>query len=172
MIKEKEEEGARPSKINGSINKARCCARAGVPAHTWATGVCVCACVPVWVRASGKGRVAAAAVVGGLPRKAQAVLRAHGRHVEIREHNLNLFADVRRVWSTLWGVLLLNTSCLLQSAWSRLHYWYNQVGWGGGLRGPGSDGERAHSLSRSPECVWRESASCWELRGKLGQIWN
>lgn len=84
MIKEKEEEGARPSKINGSINKACCCACAGVPALTWVTGVHVLAFARVWVRAGGGGEVVV--VVGGLLHKAESNPTSARPHVEIREH--------------------------------------------------------------------------------------
>lgn len=155
MIKEKEEEGVRPSKINGSINKACCCARAGVPALTWVTGVRALACARGCVPVARVGRRWEGGGSSTKPKQSSECTAARGN----QKAQPNLFGDVCRVWSTLLGLLLLNTSCLLQSVWSCLHYWYNK---GGGLRGPGSDGARAHSLPLplSPECVWRDSASC------------
>lgn len=165
MIKEKEEEGARPSKINGSINKACCCACAGVPALTWVTGVHVLSCTRVWVRAGGGGEVVVV-VVGGSSTKPKAILRVHGRTWK-SESTPNLFGDVCGVWSTLLGLLLLNTSCLLQSVWSCLHYWYNKGGaWG-------AQAQMVHGLTLSlPSASGERVCFLRELRGKLGQIWN
>lgn len=176
MIKEKEEDGARPSKINGSINKACCCARAGVPALTWVTGVHGFT-VRAWVRASGKSSVV---VMGGgwcgwewgregWGGHSSTKLKQSSKCTAARGNQkaqANLFGDVRRVWSTLLGLLLLNTSCLLQSVWSCLHYWYNK----GGPEGPGlrwCTGPLSLSWVRLQRVCF-----LWELRGKLGQIWN
>lgn len=155
MIKEKEEEEARPSKINGSINKACCwaCGRASPHLSHWCARAR--ACVGGYVHAWGGGVGMCGGVgEGGAPRQSRSdsskCTAARGN----QSAHLNLFRDVCGVWSTLLGLLLLNTSCLLQSVWSRLHYWYNKEG--------GPEGPRLRwcaGLLSFPECVWRESAA-------------
>lgn len=144
----------RPSKINGPINKAGCCVF--LPSLGWLSvcmylGVCVSACVCVCTCSCMPMPTQAIAC----PWRQSSFTQSQANHssscTSKSAANREQSELVQRQ-STLLGLLLLNTSCLLQSVWSCLHYWYSR-----GLRGPGSDGAQAHNVLL---CVWRETGSC------------